>query len=272
MAPAQRKILLSFLIATAIFLFLPRAVFAQVVINEFYTPTSDDWVELYNTSDDPLDISGWSLSDNTSSIGTIKEATISGKGFFIVEVGRRLNKDKDEVHLFDSLSEEKDFWSYADEVSSDVSFGRMPDGGSWGICQTLTKEETNSCILPTSTPTPMVAPEPTPTPTPKSSTPTPTPKTPTPTPTIKIGSPTPTPKKVRLISTMSGEVLGEGEEATTAFYPLEATEGAEPDEEATPSSKKLWLPKLFLVLGSVILFGVAFSLWYNFLGGKNIQG
>lgn len=88
--------------------------------------------------------------------------------------------------------------------------------------------------------------------------------TPTSTPTIKIGSPTPTPKKVKLISTMSGEVLGEGEEATTAFYPLETIDEEEP-EEATPSSKKSWLPKVFLVLGLAILFGVTFSLWYNFL-------
>jgi len=46
------------------------------------------------------------------------------------------------------------------------------------------------------------------------------------------------------LSFSGGEVLGEGEEATTAFYPLEGAE--EESEETTPSSKNLGYLKFFL--------------------------
>ncbi len=98
-------------------------------------------------------------------------------------------------------------------------------------------------------------PEPTeaPTPTPKPLTPTPTKK---PTPTLK---PSPT-------STPSGEILGEGESATNAFYPLGATEEAEATPEAGPKTR--WLPKIFLGLGFLLLFGAAFWVWYTQLRTK----
>jgi hypothetical protein len=99
-------------------------------------------------------------------------------------------------------------------------------------------------------------PEPTNTPIP-TSTPSPTP-TKKPTPTLKP-SPTLTP---------AGEILGEEESSPGAFYPLEATEEGEATPEAGPSFKTRWLPKIFLGAGFLFLFGAAFWVWYTQLRTK----
>lgn len=82
-------------------------------------------------------------------------------------------------------------------------------------------------------------------------TPTPTPKPQTPTPTKKM---TPTPEVTGLVATESGEVLGENEPTPTPT-PLAVS--------TTGFSKSQLLPKILIIFGLVILFGVAFSLWYT---------
>jgi len=110
---------------------------------------------------------------------------------------------------------------------------------------------------PTPTPTPEVTEEPEETPTPTS----------TPTPTIKF-IPTPTKKPTPTLkpsptSTPAGEILGEEESATNAFYPLEATEEAESTSQSGSSFKTRWLPKILLGVGFLLLFGAAFWVWYT---------
>jgi len=59
-----KKILL-FIISSFVFLLQPQAVNAQVVINEFSSSTSDDWIELFSPED--IDISNWVLKDTANS-------------------------------------------------------------------------------------------------------------------------------------------------------------------------------------------------------------
>lgn len=235
------------------FVFVSKS-FAQVVINEFYTSTSNDWVELYNTSEGSINISGWSLKDNTSTMKTIaatSSAVINGRGFFIVEVSNRLNKDKDEVHLFDSSNQERDSWSYNDEVADNISFGRKPDGGSWHRLQPLSKETSNNDSS-------IVDPTPTPSPTP-TSTPTPT-SSPIPSPSL---SPNPT-SSPEPNSTPEREIKEEIEEASFTGEVLGATESSQaakteeqPEEDKKRSKKHLILP--FAIIGSGLLFLLAGS-------------
>ncbi|MFZ5365908.1 MAG: lamin tail domain-containing protein [Patescibacteria group bacterium] len=238
------KIFLSFLIASAIFLFLPEKVLAQVVINELLPNPTDgpDWVELYNSTGQDINLNNWILDDEgtTTNMVDIKEATISAKGFLVFEVGSRLNKSSDTIYLKDDHGSTIDEYQYTKDPGTGVSYGRMPDGGDWGICQVPTKGGANSCVVPTPTPEPEEVSEPTPTPTPLP-TPLPTP-TPTPTPTKK---PTPTPT---LIPTPTGEILGE--EATPSAE--EAPPTPEVLGETTKNPSNL-LPKILIGTGTLLL-------------------
>ncbi len=200
-----------FLAILSLFFIFPKAVTAQVVINELSSwGTTGDWIELYAYED--VDISGWVVRDlATTPIKVIPEGTVIGPStdikYFIVEAGNRLDKDGDIVKVFqgDGLSLVDQF-TYGNQGGvctpyQEQTVGRYPDGNST-IERFLTgsKDFSNDelilapCPTPTSEPTssPTLTPKPTSTPTPKPTfTPTPTPthvptKTPTPTPTLTI--------------------------------------------------------------------------------------
>jgi len=218
------------------FFIFPKACFAQVVINEFLPNPIDgaDWVELYNTTSQDVSLDDWILDDEgtKSNMFEIEEATISAHGFRLFEVGSRLNKNSDTIFLMDNQGVVVDEYSYTSDPGNNISFGRMPDGESWGICSELTPGLENKCALPTSTPTPIPTSLPTNTPTPppavtptKKPTSTPTKKlTSTPTPTKKL-TPTPLPtveptltatesgELESFLATPTGEILGETKEA-----------------------------------------------------------
>ena len=238
------------------------------MINEILpTPNQgSDWVELYNSTNQDINLDGWVLDDEgtQTNMFEIKQATISAQGFLVFEVGSRLNKTSDTIYLKNNLGLTVDEYRYNEDLGSDISFGRMPDGGDWGVCQSLTKGEQNICLLPTPTPTSILTPtltltpEPTETPMP---TLTPTPRPFTPTPTVRIS--TPTPKPTTKVASSSGEVLGEEVATLSAFYPYEATNGAEEKETTISAKSKLW-PKFFLGVGLLLVFASAFWGWYNF--------
>lgn len=133
-------------------------------------------------------------------------------------------------------------------------------------------------LLPSSTPIPTLTPSlptltstpkpPTPTPTAKSSTPTPTPKPLTPTPTLKPPTGTPTPKTTLATAAGSGEILGQEESSPAAFYPWEASQEAELASEAGRTTPNRLLPAILLGAGFILLFSVAFWLWYTQLRNK----
>ena len=58
---------LGLLIIVSLFIFVPN-VSAQVVINEFSSTDSSDWIEIYNTSStDVVNLSGWVIKDTAVS-------------------------------------------------------------------------------------------------------------------------------------------------------------------------------------------------------------
>ena len=197
-----------------IFLFLsfPKLSYAQVVINEFSSSTSNDWIELYSPID--VDISNWILDDDgtTTDLKKFEVNTIIGpstSSYLVVEVGDRLNNPGDTVRLTDNNGEEVDAVAYGGSgnvclPSTAGSIAKIPDGGNLHDRLAIsTKGVTNGnsftdpCPTPTSVPTnsptnaPTHSPTNTLTPTPKSTntlTPTPT-KKPTNTPTEPEESP-----------------------------------------------------------------------------------
>jgi len=147
---------------------------------------------------------------------------------------------------------------FKDEGEYQIRAGRYvsSDNASW------TENQDLRIVLkaPTLTPTPTLILTPTPEPI---NNPTPTPKPPTSTPTPKqTVTPSLTPKPTSKTASESGEVLGEEVATLSAFYPYEATEGAGENEATSSAKNKLW-PKVFLVVGLLLVFASAFWGWYN---------
>ena len=189
-----------------IFLIFPSSVSAQVVINEFSSNSDTEWVELYNTTSNMIDLSGWGLQDEAQPL-KILSGSIPASGYFIFEnpSGWLNNSGSDTITLKDLGSVVVDSVHYGSGgvvsiPNSDKSAGRVSNGSSnWQNNLSWTKGSANPdptappSPLPTPTPEPTQSPTPTAIPT-KSSTPVPT------------KSPTPKPTKT---PTASPEVLGE---------------------------------------------------------------
>ena len=125
---------------------------SQVVINELLpTPSSgNDWIELFNSSEEDINISGWILDDEGTSTNMLQvpqDTILPKKSYKLFYVSNRLNKSGDTVYLKNGEIE-VDRFEYS-TTETDVSYGRYPDGGSdWGEC-TPTAESTNSnCEFP----------------------------------------------------------------------------------------------------------------------------
>ncbi len=127
-----------------------------IVINEFMpTPsvTWDEWIELYNPSEYACDISGYMIDDMNggSDPYVIPSGTMIPPLSFLVfaknETGITLNSDKDSVRLLNRLGEEIDNFTYTSSTY-DVSYGRMPDGGSFWTTFTYPTRGTANGVVP----------------------------------------------------------------------------------------------------------------------------
>jgi len=144
---------------------------AQIFINEFQPANSttikdpdygknSDWIELYNTSDTEVDITGFSLSDNLKGVSewNFPDGTlIPAKGYLLVwadnetEGGLHANfsisNNGDEVALFDNNGNLIDAINTG-AIADNLSFARRGDGGNvWGISNTPTPASANNTDL-----------------------------------------------------------------------------------------------------------------------------
>ncbi len=128
-----------------------------VVINEvmasnatfFLDPQNqyDDWIELYNAGDVPIDVGGMYLTDDLDDptqwqvpLGRPNVTTLPAQGYLIVwtdgdtgdsglHANFRLNAGGDEIHLFaDDGATLIDSIVFGDQTA-DISYGRYPDAG-----------------------------------------------------------------------------------------------------------------------------------------------
>jgi beta-lactamase superfamily II metal-dependent hydrolase len=131
----------------------PRAPqIGEVLINEFVAnPSSgNEWVELYNPTEDTLTIAGLYLDDVAGGGGTTKvipaNTTIAPGGYYTYDfTGSYLNNTNDYARLLGS--DQTTVWdskSYT-TATSGKSWCRKPDGAGWGLtqCDTPTKAATN---------------------------------------------------------------------------------------------------------------------------------
>ena len=189
-----------------IFLFSPRVVFARVMINEFSSGTTSDWVEIYNIGE-PFEISRLKLVDASNNQKSFPNCLLDTIGTYSIDFSNWLNNGGDRITLQegDLLM---DCVSYGSGPACEgreidllalgaTEYGAHQPEGSDGWVKTTssTKSDNSFCLVfPTSTPVP------TPTPTPTLA-PTLTPKPPTP-----IPKPTAT-YKINEVKDEDGEVL-----------------------------------------------------------------
>ncbi len=179
--PAHKKFLVAFLIAPAIFLFSSKTVLARVVINEFNSYGSSDWVEIYRTETENLSL--YYLEDDAGNKKQLSWDDCNGE-FCTVDWSNILNNSGDVIKLFlagyplpgDQVVYGNIEGSIVNTPGEGQSAGRITDGASsWTIFSTPTKGGTNNTASPAPTNTPIPAPTPTLTPTP-TTTPTSLPK------------------------------------------------------------------------------------------------
>jgi len=140
---------------------------AQVLfINEFLASNSnvnqdedgnyDDWIELYNAGNVAVNIGGMYITDDLEAPTKYKlpdGMTISGKGFLLIWCDKdgnglhtnfKLSSGGEQIGLYDRDGVTPiDTLTYGAQTT-DVSYGRLPDGSSnWQFFQTPTPEESN---------------------------------------------------------------------------------------------------------------------------------
>lgn len=124
----------------------------------------DDWIELYNNSADPVDISGWHLTDNFSNLAkwTFPDGTtIPGNGYLIVwadedgsqsglHANFKLSGSGENVYLLDAdqrIGQEVEFG----EQETDMGYARVPNGTGDFVVKTPTFNANNETGLSATT-------------------------------------------------------------------------------------------------------------------------
>lgn len=142
----------------------PRApVPGEVLVNEFVAINgviqTTEWVELFNTTSETLDISLMKIDDIAGGGGAPKQipasTTIAAGGYYVMTFSSFLNNGGDDVRLLGTDGTTvHDSYTYT-SATSDKSRCRKPDGGNWSAVDCdPTQGSSNSPALPPGTWTP----------------------------------------------------------------------------------------------------------------------
>ena len=251
------KLLLLIVCFYYFFFYVTIHVNAQI-INEISSGSSDDWVEIYNNTSRPIDLSQYKLVDAHPN-EKILTGILDPESFTAIDWYNKLDKNGDTVYLKKIADNtDVDFIKYGSSDSvcvpdANQSIGRYENGNVIERFEFPTKGATNigANILPCPTPSPSPSPTPqptiAPTPTPTvTKTPTAVPlqtKTPTPVPTK---SPPPSPKADRIAGASAGDATPTNEPEVMG---LSFT-------KPLSKNKNLTLPIIFISSG-VLLIGFA---------------
>ena len=193
---------------------IPKKAIAFLKINEIFPRPSPgvDWVEIYNPSEEVVDLSNYTLTDAANNKITFS-CFLNPKGFVSIDWGNNLNNAGDTLRLKkgEEIIDCVSYGNGANQSCDDLmisplptpgynqSLARVKDGDNdWVVLPSPTKDGPNDgsqkspeaiCIVPT----PIPSPSPTPTP----------PLSPTPTPQKLLISPTITPTPLPTISPIS---------------------------------------------------------------------
>lgn len=149
-----------------IFYFFVNDVFSSLKINEIYPapPAGQyEWVELYNESQEVIDLSKYFLSDFYGKKIIFSTQSARPKGFILATSSGVLNNTGPETvflkHIENQIEEIIDIASYSGSFDNNKSYGRCPDGeASWHALFLITQGETNNpaCLLLSPSPSPTI--------------------------------------------------------------------------------------------------------------------
>lgn len=140
---------------------------AQVLINEVMPAPSqtDEWIELKNTSDQVISLSGWIVEDNTGALTPLpafSQSSIPAGSYFVFEVKNRLNNTGDHLTLKQPDGAQVDYFEYGNS-STDLSWSRVSDSSDEIIQTVPTKGTVNLIPSPLPSPSPIATPSASPT-------------------------------------------------------------------------------------------------------------
>lgn len=161
----QVNIVLS-LTASGLIPLLAQASQPQVVINEIIQSNvttlycdgefPDSWVELFNTTDSPVDLGGWKIGvkEKASKAYTLPEGTVIAAGAHLLvycdkeeeglHTSFRLESGEGSVYLFDPSGNLVESVSHKKMPAPDIAYGRMTDGAAeWSYFVTSTPGKSN---------------------------------------------------------------------------------------------------------------------------------
>lgn len=137
---------------------------SPVRINEAFSRGKDnpehplDWVELYNTSSEAVDISGFVLSDKSDKSEKVTlpaGTTLAGNAFLKVEVdvegGFGLSSKGDMVYLYNAEGARVDYIEFG-AMDLDKSWSAVPDGSATFKMQTPTPGASNNNVVTVTNP------------------------------------------------------------------------------------------------------------------------
>lgn len=154
------------LLAGVVFVSLAMGQGTKVMLNEIYSRGvvgNLDWVEIYNPTSAPINISGYRIYDDGGFGGTKPKkpfpvgTIVPAKGFYVIItdtadfVGDNskfgLSSTADKVWLEDTTTS-----TIIDSISfgamtTTQTWGRGPDGGAWTLLNTITRGASNGAIM-----------------------------------------------------------------------------------------------------------------------------
>ncbi|HQJ74121.1 MAG TPA: lamin tail domain-containing protein [Bacteroidota bacterium] len=160
----KRNFLLSFAFLA---IFSIANIYAQtsaIKMNEIYsrgTTTDPDWIEIYNSSFQAIDITGYKIYDNGGQGGTKPKmefpsgTTIPARGYYVIvtdiptstnPAGFGLSSGGEKVWLEDKMGAIVDSITFP-AMTETQTYRRIPDGGEWKLADSLTKGYANSLIV-----------------------------------------------------------------------------------------------------------------------------
>lgn len=143
---------------------IAKTAFSAPVINEFSSSTSEDWIEIYNSGTETIDLNLYKLRDSSEKNKLDLSGSLPPQGFLTFDWSNKLNNGGDILKLVLILDESiVDQVSYGDKgglstTDSPGSMGRLPDGSSsWNIfsnpSRNLSNNSSSVIIPPSPTPT-----------------------------------------------------------------------------------------------------------------------
>jgi len=107
---------------------------AQPTISEFLTENSSgitdldgetsDWIEIYNPSTEPINLSGWSLTDDAGLLNkwVMPDITLPASGYLVIFAsGKDRNDPEEELHTNFSLNSSGEYLALVDPDGSTIA-------------------------------------------------------------------------------------------------------------------------------------------------------